>query len=854
MSNLPDISILEIRPAKDSEESVSNFVHFLASLNSSLKSSFLDRFLSRQQCISLELACLNQSIYFIVTCPNHLESLVRSQIAAQYPTSIITVMKDYLPAWMGHGEVSLGQLSLTQPSYLPLSTVLDSAPDHLAAVIGVLSRLEAGQAAIVQVILAQAPKNWLSAARHILNPPPKPPEAPATPPHPQRALIEQKTTHSIFFTDIRLACIAKDYSISQSMLSQLAGSFGVYTLSEGNSLALKSPAKKNVSILKSAILNRKMKLAPMGQYFNILEIASIFHLPNITLANLKNIAWGKTLKGEAPQDLPTTDFLSEEDKKKVNFFARTEYKNKVSVFGIKKGDDRRRHMYILGKSGTGKTTLIANMAIQDIQAGHGVAIIDPHGDLSEILLDHIPDERINDVVYLDPSTKDLSFNLNPLVVKDRQHQELVVSSILSIFTKIWANVWSARMEYILRNALLTLVEKPGATLLDIPKLLTDKDYRDKYLESVKDEVVHEFWKKEYDKYSEKFQSEAISPILNKVGRFTTSRLIRNIVGHEHSTVDIENLMNEGKIIILNLAQGKIGEDNTALLGAMFITQMQIAAMNRVHVPEEQRNDFFLYVDEFQNFATESFVKILSEARKFRLNLILANQYTAQLPEEIQKAIFGNAGTVVTFVVGADDANQLINELGNQYTQDDLVSLGKYQIITKLSINGRISPPFPAYTQPVPDTENGNRQKTIEASHRQYYKPVLEEDFVAPISGSSMPPGTPSEPPEVGKVYEGLVDNIKEYGMFVEFLPGAKGLVHVSNISKEFTKDIAENFKKGDKVDVKLQKIDAEGRFDLTMIFEKEKKQKVSHRTVAPIGDSSDVEPDSPTNQQLIPNP
>lgn len=818
MSTLQDISILEVRPAKDAEETVQNFTHFLASFGSSLKSSFLERLLNRQQAITLELVCLNQSIYFIITCPKHLEPLVKSQIAAQYPTSIITLMKDYLPTWMDHGQASLGQLSLTKPSYLPLSTVSDSTPDNLASVIGVLSRLSVGQAAIIQIIISSAPKSWMSYAHGILNPPPGSPEKPAPPPHPQKALVELKTTHSIFFTDIRLVGIAKEKSASQSILSQLAGSFGVYTLSEGNSLSLKIPGPKYQSRLRTAILQRSMSLAPKGQYLNILEIASLFHLPNNTLVNLKNIAWGKTLKGEAPQDLPIPDFLSDEDKVKINFFATTEYKNNVTVFGIKKGDDRRRHMYILGKSGTGKTTLIANMAIQDIQAGHGVAIIDPHGDLSEILLDHIPDERISDVVYLDPSTKDISFHLNPLVVKDKQHQELVVSGILSIFTKIWANVWSARMEYILRNALLTLVEKPGATLLDIPRLLTDIEYRNIYLESVKDRVVHEFWKKEYDKYSEKFQSEAISPILNKVGRFTTSRLIRNIVGHEHSTVDIEDLMNQGKIIILNLAQGKIGEDNTALLGAMFITQMQIAAMNRVHFPEDQRKDFFLYVDEFQNFATESFVKILSEARKFRLNLILANQYTAQLPEEIQKAIFGNAGTVATFVVGADDANQLINELGNQYTQDDLVALGKYQIVIKLSINGRISTPFPAFTLPVPDTKNANRQKTIEASQRQYYRPVTEEDFIAPtanVSPGVTGMGSPGVAealvkPELGKIYNGKIDNIKDYGIFVEFLPGIKGLLHISNLPKDYLQQA----KKGEPISVKLAKIDDQGRFDL----------------------------------------
>jgi predicted RNA-binding protein with RPS1 domain len=848
MPNSSGISILEIRPAKDSEESVSNFTHFLASLNSSLRSSFLDRLLHRQHTISLEIACLNQSIYFIITCPTHLKPLIKSQIAAQYPTSIITSMKDYLPAWMNHGQVSLGQLSLSQPSYLPLNTVSESVPDHLAAVIGVLSRLAAGQAAIVQVVFSSAPKSWLRAAHSILNPPPPPPETPASPPHPQKAQIEQKVAHSIYFTDIRLVSIANQTSTSQSILSQIAGSFGVYTLSEGNSFVLKTPPPKNQYKLKQSILDRSLKCAPKGQYLNILELASVFHLPNQDLANLKNITWGKTLKGEPPQDLPVADFLSDQDKNKVNFFARTEFKNKVNVFGIKKGDDRRRHMYILGKSGTGKTTLIANMAIADIKKGLGVAVIDPHGDLSEILLDYIPKERVEDIVYLDPSTKDISFNLNPLTVKNSQHQELVVSSILSIFTKIWANVWSARMEYILRNTLLTLVERPGATLLDIPKLLTDPRFRNEYLDSVTDKVVHEFWKKEYDKYSERFQSEAISPILNKVGRFTTSKLIRNIVGHEHSTVDIEDLMNQGKIIILNLAQGKIGEDNTALLGAMFITQMQIAAMNRVYVPEEERKDFFLYVDEFQNFATESFVKILSEARKFRLNLILANQYTAQLPEEIQKAIFGNAGTVVTFVVGADDANRLINELGNQYTQDDLVSLGKYQVVVKLSIDSRISTPFPAYTLPIPDARNENRPKAIEASQRKYYKPVVENLFdPSDLEFTSSPtsrdkPAPPKEKPEVNKVYQGTVDNIKDYGIFVEFVPGLKGLVHVSNISKDFIegKDIEEKFKKGDKVEVKLQNIDDQGRFDLTMIIDKKEKPKEEPKGKSKEKDNNDL--------------
>ena len=827
MPQSPSYSVLEIRPAKDSESSIENFVHFLAALQNSLGKASFGLFSSQSSAISLEIACLNQTVYFIISCPTSLVSLIKSQLAAQYPSSVITLMQDYLQPWLKHGQPYLAQINLSSPSYLPLNTVTDQNPDHMASVLGVLSRLGPDQSAIIQILFTSSPKNWSAYAQKLITPPPPIPDQPSQPPHPQKTLIEEKLKYPVYQADIRLIGINQDRAVSQKIVSRMASAFGVYSLPDGNSFSLKSPRNSNSQQkLKNSVINRSMSTASKDFSLNYLEIASLFHLPDSRLSEIRNIAWGKTLKGEPPAKLPIPDNLSPEEKKQINFFARTEFKNKMSVFGIKKGEDRRRHMYILGKSGTGKTTLIANMAIADIRNGEGVAIVDPHGDLSEILLDYIPKDRIKDVIYLDPSDKKQSFRLNPLHVKKDEHKELVVSSIISIFTKIWANVWSARMEYLLRNALITLVERPGATLLDIPKLFTDPKFRNKYLESVSDPIVIDFWKKEYDRYSERFQSEAISPILNKVGRFTTSPTTRNIVGHSESTVDLEELINQGKILILNLAQGRIGEDNAALLGAMFITQIQIAAMNRVDIEEKDRKDFYLYVDEFQNFATVSFVKILSEARKFRLNLILANQYTAQLPEEIQKAIFGNAGTLCTFIVGADDANRLISELGDLYTQDDLVSLGRYQIISKLSIDSTISQPFPAYTLPLPDCTNQNRNKVITTTKQRYYKPITK---------LSSPPCSPQEThgeakdnseskkqPKIGETYQGTIDNIKDYGLFVKFLPDTQGLVHVSNISKDFIKNINEHFKKGDTVKVKLQNIDDQGRFELTMILEDQK--------------------------------
>lgn len=714
-------AVLEIRPAKDSLVTYENFVHVLASLRNTLKTSLLLRLFGKLDTITLEMASLNQTIFFVVTCPEKIAPLVRAQIAAQYPDAIITHMADYMESWLTHGSQALAQLTLNAPFYLPLNTIQGKAPDPTASIIGVLSKLPPNQAGIIQLCLSAAGSGWANYPRALVHQgiqvSPEKKEV-----HPQKTLIEQKIALPAFDVDIRVAGIAPDQSQADLILTQIITSFGVYALAEGNSL---KPKKKLSPVgrkkLTNVMITRSSDYTPSHQQLNLLEIASLYHFPNVSLAGLRNIAWGKTLKGEPPENLPIAEGLTDENKSKINFFARTEFKNRMAIFGIKNGEDRRRHVYILGKSGTGKTTLISNMAIADIRNRAGVAVIDPHGDLSDILLDFIPSYRINDVAYLDPSNKESSFHLNPLFVKNPEHRELVASGIVGIFYKLYGNSWGPRLEYLLRNAVLTLVQKQGSTLADIIRLLTDKKFRDKFLESVDDPIMKDFWALEYDSYTEKFRNEAISPILNKVGQFVTSPTIRNIINHPTNSVDLEDMMNQGKIIILNLAQGKIGEDNAALLGAMVISQLQIAAMNRVNIAKEERRDFFLYVDEFQNFATTSFVKILSEARKFRLNLVLTNQYTAQLPEEIQKAIFGNAGTIISFVVGADDATRLIAETGTTYTQDDLVSLVRYQIILKLAIDETISHPFAAYTLPLPFSRNQNRAKVLRASLERYYK-------------------------------------------------------------------------------------------------------------------------------------
>ncbi|MEK7607013.1 MAG: type IV secretion system DNA-binding domain-containing protein [Patescibacteria group bacterium] len=405
----------------------------------------------------------------------------------------------------------------------------------------------------------------------------------------------------------------------------------------------------------------------------------------------------------------------------VVLFAETNFRNQKRRFGVKT-DDRRRHFYCIGKTGMGKSTLLENMIIADIKAGHGVCVVDPHGDLAEKILEYIPSNRVNDVIYFNPADMDFPIGFNVLESVDTSHKHLIASGLMGVFKKIWPDVWSARMEYILNNAILALIEYPGSTLLGINRLLTDKEYRKRVLGKVNDPVVKKFWLGEYANYTEKFQNEAIAPIQNKVGQFLSTSIIRNIVAQVKSTINMREIMDTGKIFIVNLSKGRIGEDNSRLLGGILITRLQLAAMERVDIPEKERRDFYLYVDEFQNFATESFANILSEARKYRLNLIMAHQYIEQLDETVRAAVFGNVGTLVVFRVGAADSLFLVNEFAPHCTEEDLVNLTKFDIYLKLMIDGVASRPFSATTLSPLTEPTGQKDKIIRVSREHYAEP------------------------------------------------------------------------------------------------------------------------------------
>lgn len=411
------------------------------------------------------------------------------------------------------------------------------------------------------------------------------------------------------------------------------------------------------------------------------------------------------------------------DPNSITYFAETDARNKKVRFGIK-AKDRLKHMYVIGKTGMGKSTLLENMAIQDIQNGNGMAFIDPHGGTAEKLLEYVPEHRIKDVIYFAPFDIDypISFNVMEDIGSEKRH--LVVSGLMSAFKKLFGEEsFSDRMQYILQNTILALLEYPGATILGINKMLADKEYRNKVIANITDPSVKSYWVKEYAGYTERFAAEAIPAIQNKIGQFTSNPLIRNIMGQEKSSFDFRDVMDKGKIIIINLSKGKVGEGNANLIGSMIITKIYLAAMSRADRGEAELAklpNFYLYVDEFQSFANKSFADILSEARKYKLNLTIAHQYIEQMEEEVRDAVFGNVGTMITFRVGAFDAEVLEKEFAPTFMATDLVNLGFAQIYLKLMIDGVSSQPFSATTLgPISKPEFIFKDQVLESSRSQF---------------------------------------------------------------------------------------------------------------------------------------
>lgn len=708
---MQDLTTLFLKLPRNIEvtpEAAKTFLSALTQINA--VPSFQKLFGTKPLALALEIASVNQQIRFMITCDTGLVTFLENQIQSNYPLVVIEKIDDPLTR-EGYPlpDLHIKELKLSKGSFYPIGTYDKFTDiDPLSSILSVLSKAEPTEMILVQVALEATSTKWQSQGASYADYGTKNEDGTYSPRSDKNIIIE-KISYPGFKTSIRLV------SNTNKSLTELSSAFGVFTRSDGNHFSTnhQSPFTNRSKIVKGALT----RSVSGNNVLNILELATLWHLPSEKIKTT-GIAWGTKVLSEPPENLPNAITATEEDKAHINFFGKTIFKNKDTIFGIK-DVDRRRHIWAIGKTGTGKSTLIANMAIDDLKKDRGLAIIDPHGDLCDIILNYIPKRRINDVIYFNPADTSYPIVINPLEVTNNEEAELVVSGIVSIFNKIFGFSWGPRLEYILRNSLYTLALVPNSTLKDVPLLLTNKAFRQKVENTISDPSMLAFWRDEFDKMPERLQQEAISPILNKVGQFVTSPLIRTVIGQPKSSIKLDDVMNDGKILLANLSQGRLGEDNAALLGAMLITKFQLAAMHRVALTEEDRRDFYLYVDEFQNFATGSFIKIMSEARKYRLDIMLANQYMAQIPEEVTKAILGNAGTVMTFAVGANDADILNKEFAEVFSTQDLINLGKYQIAAKMTVDGQVTRPFVATTLPLPISSNLNKEKTIQASRQRW---------------------------------------------------------------------------------------------------------------------------------------
>jgi hypothetical protein len=709
MSDLTTLTLKLPRNLDMTPEATKTFLAALTQINPI--NGFDKLFGKKQKAFALEIVLKDQQIKFQITCAPELVPFLETQLKSNYPLVIIEKSKDPLDNII----YDVKRIYLSKGNFYPIAT-FDKFQDvdPLNSILSVLSKGGPDEVTVVQLALESSDGTWQSDGASYAKRGEKREDGSYSP-RPDQSVITEKISYPGYRICIRLI------SNTNNTLNELSNTFGIYTRSDGNSFSAKSPGFLSVKKEKEAA---KKRIVTDFQNLNIIEIATLWHLPSEKIKT-PGVVWGNAVLSEPPNNLPAAVGMSDEEKSKVNFFARTLFKNQDSIFGIKDAD-RLRHIWNVGKTGTGKSTMIANMVIDDLKKGRGVAVIDPHGDLCDDILNYIPKNRINDTIYFNPADRDFSIVVNPLEVTNKEEAELVVSGLMSIFTKVWQNVWSARMEYILRNSFMTLADLPNSTLEDVLKMLSSQSYRNRILTKVKDHTLVNFWKDEYEKMPPALQKEAIAPIQNKVGQFVTSPMIRRIIGNPKSTISLDEIMNGSKIFIANLSQGKLGEDNSALLGATLITKFELSAMRRADQPKEQRVPFYLYVDEFQNFATDSFIKILSEARKYGLALTLANQYMGQLPENITKAILGNAGSIISFGVGANDAAIIHKEFSEVFSEADLVNLQNFQIATKLMIDGHSSRPFLATTLPLPKSINQNKEKVIKVSRERWARKSKEQ--------------------------------------------------------------------------------------------------------------------------------
>lgn len=697
--------------------------------------------------LSFEIAVINKRIGFYVWVPEYLKSFVEEQIYAQYPTVQISEVPDYTMTPDGAFASRLvTELRYTAPEMLPLKTFQSFEVDPLAAITATLAKFEADEEAWLQMTIRPAAAHWhrkseqyiaklkggtkismTGLATVLWTPPTEKTEAvkPAEYDQVRAKGAEEKSQKLAFEIQVRIVYRGNSHlSQARLRLQSIVASYKQFNTTYLNGFEQKRMVDDPYifGLYRARMFNKR------GYIANIEEVATLYHLPHTTVET-PYILWASSQTAEPPANLP---MITNEYRPELSPIATTNFRGHNTMFGLPRSD-RNRHLYIIGQTGVGKSGLLELLTISDIYSPYGFAVVDPHGDYAINTLRRIPAERAGDVIYFNPADTDFPMAFNPMEVTDPKLKTHTASELIGVLKRMFES-WGPRLEYILRYSLLALLDYPDATMLDITRILTDKRFRMEVLQHVQDPVVKNFWLVEFASWNDKFAAEAVAPVLNKVGAFTANPLVRNIIGQPKSSFNVRQIMDENKILLVNLSRGLLGEDNAALLGSLLVTKIQLAAMSRADIPADQRTPFYLYVDEFQNFATDSFATILSEARKYGLNLTVANQYTAQMSIEVKDAVFGNVGSIIAFRMGADDARSMLRYFEPRFEEYDLVHMHNRHFVISLTINGEKTPAFSAITLNLPPQQADysqtitNNSRALYASSREYVERYINERY------------------------------------------------------------------------------------------------------------------------------
>ncbi len=693
--------------------------------------------------VGFEIAVLKKRIGFYVWVPNYLKDFVEEQIYAQYPTVQISEVPDYaISEEQDFATVLTAELSLTTNDTLPIKTFQSFEVDPLAAITAALAKFEDDEEAWIQLLVRPASENWhrkseryiaglksggggtrlgMKGMGSVLWAPPTIEESagkPAEYDQTRASAAEEKSQKLAFEAAIRIVYRGNTH-VPQARLrvQSIVASYKQFNTTYLNGFA----AKRIHADARGLAQYRNRSFGASSANFNIEEAATLYHLPH-TNVETPFILWASAQTAEPPANLPV---VTGEPTTELSPVATTNFRGHNAMFGLPRVD-RSRHLYIIGQTGVGKSGLLELLTISDIYSPYGFAVIDPHGDYAQNILKRIPAERVNDVVYFNPADTDYPIAFNPMEVTDQKLRTHTCSELIGVLKRMFDS-WGPRLEYILRYSILALLDYPDATMLDITRILTDKKFRNEVLSHTVDPVVKNFWTVEFASWNDKFAAEAVAPVLNKVGAFTANPLVRNIIGQPKSGFNIRQIMDEKKILIVNLSRGLVGEDNAALLGALLVTKVQLAAMGRADIGAEERTPFYLYVDEFQNFATDSFATILSEARKYGLSLTVANQYTAQMMPQVRDAVFGNVGSIIAFRMSADDAGAMMRYFEPKFTDHDLVHMHNRNFVLSMTIEGEKVQAFSATSLNLPAYGDDYTAHIVANSRAQY---ASNKDFVS----------------------------------------------------------------------------------------------------------------------------